>query len=161
MQNINSGGQNESRNGNTKRSLKFKNGTFRPYHKSDDKIQYIHIESIQILLNIYQSLQNIVYCTYPLMKNYCNDQQHIVKVICTNLDITRNKHITTLNSKNIVRVREKSYGLTHCSAKMLHQKIRKIFFKHVIPTFPTETGATALQMENSKPQTSSVKHVSH
>ena len=149
MQNVNSGGQNESRNGNTKGNLELKNGTFRPYHKPDDKIQYIHTESNQILLNIHQSQQNIVYYTYPLMKNYSKNQQHIVKVICTNVDTIRNKHITTLTSKNTVSVREKSYALTHCSAKMLQQKIRKIFFKLVIPTFSTETGATALQMENS------------
>ena len=53
MQNVNSGGQNKSRNGNTKGNLELKNGTFRPYHKPDDKIQYIHTESNQILLNIH------------------------------------------------------------------------------------------------------------
>ena len=42
-------------------TFNLKDGTFRPYHKPDDQIQYIHTESNhppppQILLNIYQPL---------------------------------------------------------------------------------------------------------
>ena len=39
-------------------TFNLKDGTFRPYHKPDDQIQYIHTESNhpQMLLNIYQSL---------------------------------------------------------------------------------------------------------
>ena len=40
-------------------SLNLKDGTFRPYHKPDDQIQYIHTESNhppKILLNIYLPL---------------------------------------------------------------------------------------------------------
>ena len=37
-------------------TLNLKDGTFRPYHKPDDQIEYIHTKSItpQLLLNIYQ-----------------------------------------------------------------------------------------------------------
>ena len=39
-------------------TFNLKDGTFRPYHKPDDQIQYIHTESNhpQMLLNIYQPL---------------------------------------------------------------------------------------------------------
>ena len=39
-------------------TLNIKDGTFRPYHKPSDQMQYIHTESNhpQILLNIYQPL---------------------------------------------------------------------------------------------------------
>ena len=39
-------------------TLNLKDGTFRPYHKPSDQLQYIHVESNhpQILLNIYQPL---------------------------------------------------------------------------------------------------------
>ena len=41
-------------------TLNLKGGTFRPYRKPDDQIQYIHTESInpQTLLHIYQNQQH-------------------------------------------------------------------------------------------------------
>ena len=56
-------------------------------------------------------------------------QQHTTKIICGSLDKIRNYHVNpqTVNIKNIVSIREKSYGLIHHLAKIFLQKWVNLF----------------------------------
>ena len=112
-------------------TLNLKDATFRPYHKPSDQMQYIHTESNHppnIIKHITASIET-VYQTYSPLKQYSKNQQHTSKIICGNLDTIRNYHINreTLSIKNILSIREKSYGLIHRLARMFLQKLVNLF----------------------------------
>ena len=92
-------------------------------------MQYIHRESNH-LPNIIKHIPASIETrnSFPL-KQYSKNQQPTAKIICGKLDTIRNFHINpqTLSIKNIVSIREKSYGLIHRLAKMFLQKSVNIF----------------------------------
>ena len=120
-------------------TFNLKDGTFRPYHKPDDQIQYIHTESNHlpnIIKHVTAStethLSNLS-STEIIFKESTKQYENNLRQSGYNKKLTHKP--TDTNHQKHSKHREKSYGLIHRLAKMFLQN-RKIFFKPVRPTFP-------------------------
>ena len=73
-------------------TFNLKDGTFRPYHKPDDQIQYIHRESNHppnIIKHIPASIETLLSNLFPTEIIFKESTTHYEK-ICDNLDTIRN-----------------------------------------------------------------------
>ena len=118
--------------------MNLKDGTFRPYHKPNDQIQYIPTEcnhppniikhipaSIETTLSNLSSTEIIFKESTTHYKNNLRQSGHNKKLTYKPTDTNHQKH--SKHKRNIVSVREKSSGSIHCLAKMFLQKSENLF----------------------------------
>ena len=112
-------------------TLNLKDGSFRPYHKPDDQIQYIHTESnhppniikhipasIETRLSNLSSNEIIFKESTTRYENNLRQSGYNKKLTYKPADTNHQKHIS---------IREKSYGLNDRLAKMFQQKSENLF----------------------------------
>ena len=116
--------------------MSLNNGTFRTFYKHNAKMKYIHTESNHLpniikslLISIENRLSNL-----SSNKSYFKNQEHIIKIICGNLDITRTCHINlqTQTSKSVVN-NEKIITFNASFNGSVSNEIGKSFFRFFRP----------------------------
>ena len=108
-----------------------KDGTFRPYHKPDDQIQYIHTESNHppniikhIPASIETRLSNLS-STEIIFKESTTHYENNLRQSGYNKKLTYKP--TDTNHQKHSKHKRKSYGLIHHLAKMFLQKSENLF----------------------------------
>ena len=114
--------------------MNLKDRTFRPYHKPDDRIQYIYTESDyppNLIKRITASIEtrlSTLSSTEILFKESTTHYEDSLRQSEYNKKLTYIYIIPqALASNKIVDIKSKSYGLTHRSGKLFLQKSKKKF----------------------------------
>ena len=112
-------------------TLNLKDDTFRPYHKPNDQIQYIHTESNHppnIIKQIPASIENCLSNLSSTEILFKESTKHYEDNLCQS---GYNKKLTykptDTNHQKHSKHKKKSYGLTQSSAKMFLQKSENLF----------------------------------